>query len=125
MLLYLTASLILLVPRQTGDTGQRTPSAPFWAGHPTADAFSKVVDLRLAHARKTRDRLVAAAAPRTIANTLVLYDDIQRDIDGASNEAHLIAAVHPDSAMRATAEAAEGRASKLGTEISLDRRIYV
>ena len=124
MVLPLTVSLILLVPAQPPDTGKGSQSSPFWAGHPTADAFSKSIDLRLAHARKTRGRLVTATGPRTVATTLVLFDDIQRDIDGASSEAHLIAAVHPDSSMRGTAEAAEARASKLSTEISLDRRIY-
>lgn len=120
MLLPLVAWTVFLV--QTADTS--AANRPFWTGPPTAESFAKSVDLRLAHARATRDHLVALGGPRTVANTLVLYDSIQRDVDGASSEAHLIAAVHPDSSMRVTAEAAEGRASELGTEISLDRQVY-
>jgi thimet oligopeptidase len=68
--------------------------------------------------------LLAVRGRRTIANTLTLYDQLRRQLEGADNQATLVAAVHPDSGLRATAEAAGQRVSALGTEISLDRRIY-
>ena len=124
MLLSILSVLLLAasLQAQTPDTSARR--RPFWSGHPTPESFAAGVDNRLARARRTRDRLVAATGKRTVGNTLVLYDAIQRDIDGSVNEAHLIAAVHPDSVTRTAAEAAEGRASELSTEISLDRGVY-
>jgi len=124
MLLPVLSSLLLLtsLQAQVPDTG--VSRRPFWSGHPTPQSFAAGVDRRLAGASQTRDRLLAATGKRTVANTLAPYDDIQRGIDGAANEAHLIAAVHPDSAMRTAVEAAESRASDLSTEISLDRGVH-
>jgi thimet oligopeptidase len=124
MLLPVLSSLLLLTPLQAQAPDTGASRRPFWSGHPTPQSFAGGLDGRLAQARRTRDRLLAATGKRTVANTLAPYDDIQRDIDGAASEAHLIAAVHPDSAMRTAAEAAEGRASELSTEISLDRGVH-
>jgi thimet oligopeptidase len=124
MLLSALSSLLLTTSLQVQAPDTGASRRPFWSGHPTPEQLAAGVDRRLARARQTRDRLLAATGRRTVANTLVPYDDLQRDMDGAANEAHLIAAVHPDSVMRTTAEAAEGRASELSTEVSLDRGVY-
>ena len=97
---------------------------PFWSDRPTAAAFEHRIDQRLVEARAIRERLLAVRGRRTIANTLTLYDQLRRQLEGADNQTTLVAAVHPDSGLRATAEAAAQRVSALGTEISLDRRIY-
>jgi len=97
---------------------------PFWSDRPTGAAFEHRIDGRIAEARAIRERLLGVRGRRTIANTLTLYDQLQRQLEGAGNQATLVAAVHPDSRLRATAEAAAQRVSALGTEISLDRRIY-
>ncbi|MEP6686725.1 MAG: M3 family metallopeptidase [Gemmatimonadales bacterium] len=97
---------------------------PFWADRPTASAFEHRIDARLAEARAIRGRLLAVRGRRTIANTLTLYDQLRRQLQGADNQSGLVAAVHPDSGVRATAEAAAQQVAALGTEIGLDRRIY-
>ena len=97
---------------------------PFWSGRPTPAEFDRRIETRLARARQIRDRLLAVRGSRTVANTLALYDRIQRELEGAANQAQLIGAVHPDSGMRVTAEAGGQRADALATEISLDRRVY-
>src|SRR3989442_15937492 len=112
--------LALVGPFQTTGQVHIPERRPFWTGHPTPVSFAESVDLRLSRVRQLRDRLLAVSGGRTIANTLEPYDNMQRDLDGASNEAQLIAAVHPDSVMRATAEAAESRASALSSAIALD-----
>ncbi len=116
----LVAALLIAPPHQTAPADDR----PFWADQPTATAFGRRIDGRLAEARVLRDRLIAVRGRRTIANTLTVYDWIRRQLEGAENQTGLVAAVHPDSAVRATAEAAAQRVAALGTEIALDRRIY-
>jgi len=98
--------------------------APFWTGTPSAATFSKLESDRLAKARAAIARLRAVKGPRTIANTLALYDEAQIQLDGASSQAQLMEEVHPDSSMRAIAEEQLQKASALGTEISLDRTVF-
>ena len=120
MSLLLLASALLLGPP---DSLPSRDDRPFWSGHPSVAEFDRRIERRLVRARGTRDRLLAVHGPRTVANTLTLYDLLQRDLQGAGNEAQLIAAVHPDSAMRAEAEVAGQRVAALATEISLDHRV--
>ena len=117
----LVLAALLFVP---GPSTPPSDDGPFWSDRPTAAAFEHRIDGRLAEARAIRERLLAVRGRRTIANTLTLYDQLRRQLEGADNQATLVAAVHPDSGLRATAEAAGQRVSALGTEISLDRRIY-
>ena len=98
--------------------------APFFTGKPGAAAWAKLEDERMAKARKAIDQLVAVKGARTIENTLVPYDEAQIQLDGAGAQALLMQEVHPDSVMRATAEGKLQEISALGTEISLDRRVY-
>ena len=114
------AALLVLPPVLPSPSDDR----PFWADRPTASAFDRRIDGRLAHARAIRDRLLAVRGQRTVANTLTLFDQLRRQLEGADNQSGLVAAVHPDSALRATAEAAAQRVAALNTEIALDRRIY-
>ena len=124
------ASILILAALLVGPPAPPSPSdppsdeGPFWADRPTASAFERRIDARLTEARAIRDRLLAVRGRRTIANTLTLYDQLRRQLEGADNQTGLIAAVHPDSGVRATAEAAAQRVAALGTEITLDRRIY-
>ncbi len=97
---------------------------PFWTGKPGPAAFAKRQDERLARARAAIAKLVAVKGPRTVENTLAVYDEAQIQMDAAGAQASLIENVHPDSTMRATAEEVSRKVSALATEISLDRRVY-
>ena len=101
-----------------------TENDPFWTGHPDAAAFERIVEGRLARARSLLERLVAVAGPRTVSNTLVLYDDLMRELDRAASATGLIQKVHPDSTLRQAADRSDRRVSALATEISLDRRVF-
>ena len=118
------ALLVVMAPLQTAGQVHIPERRPFWSGHATPASFAESVDRRLAHVQQLRDRLLSVSAKRTVANTLEPYDDLQRDLDCATNEAQLIAAVHPDSEMRAAAETAASRVSALSTAIALDRGVY-
>ena len=98
--------------------------APFWTGMAGSATFAKRQAERLAKTRAAIEKLVAVKGPRTIANTLVPYDEAQLQLDAAGAQTSLIQNVHPDSVMRAVAEEELQKVSALGTEISLDRRVY-
>ena len=111
-------------PAATAAPSMAAGSAPFWTGMPNAARFAKIQSDRLAKARLAIDRLVAVKGPRTIANTLVPYDEVQTLLDAAGSQSGLMEEVHPDSALRAAAEKESQLVSALATEISLNRKVY-
>jgi thimet oligopeptidase len=68
--------------------------------------------------------MLAAPGPRTIENTLRPYDDALLELDAVASQASLIENVHPDSALRTSAETASQKAQALFTEYSLHRPLY-
>ena len=97
---------------------------PFWTGSPDAPTFTRFQDYRLRRAQEIVDRLVAAKGPRTIATTLQAYDTALRELDAAGAQSGLIEQVHPDAALRDSAEKVSQRVSAFATTLSLDRRVY-
>jgi len=115
---YVALAAALAAPTDPPDTDNQ----PFWTGRPDAAAFERAVDARLSRARELLARLVGVGARRTIANTLVPYDLLMRELDRAGSATGLIRNVHPDPALRQAAERSDRKVSALATEISLDRR---
>jgi thimet oligopeptidase len=99
-------------------------NAPFWTGMSDAASFDRAMNARLAWARETLDRLLAVKGPRSIENTLQLYDDVLLEIDAIGSQAGLIQVVHPDAKVRTTSEEISQRVSAFGTELSLNRGVY-
>jgi thimet oligopeptidase len=97
---------------------------PFWTGHPDAATFERVVDARLARARDLLAEVVGVTGPRTVANTLVPYDRLMRELDRAAGATGLIQKVHPDTSLQQAADRTDRKVSALATEISLDRRVF-
>src|SRR4051812_39819635 len=127
--LAMVAGLAVAGPRTLAQPAAATaltgPStAPFWTGTPDGPAFERSMDARLAHARQLIEQLTAVTGPRTIDNTLRPFDDVQLELDAVGQQAQLIQAVHPDAAVRESAEKLSQRASALSTELSLNRRVY-
>ena len=117
---YVAIAAALATPTDPPDTENQ----PFWSGHPDAPTFERAVDARLDHARDLLARLVGVKGQRTVANTLVPYDRLMRELDRAASATGLIQKVHPDTAMREAADRGDRKVSALATEISLDRRVY-
>ena len=69
-----------------------------------AEALGADVQRNLDAAQKSLDALLAVSAPRTIENTLELYDTILLHLDAAANKPALLERVHPDPAVRKVAE---------------------
>ncbi len=64
-------------------------------------------------------------APDTAADEVVrAFDHMDRPLAGQAQRVHLMAAVHPDDAVREEARGIEREISELSTELSLDREIY-
>jgi thimet oligopeptidase len=101
-----------------------TENQPFWTGQPDAPTFERAVDERLNRARDLHARLVGVESQRTVANTLVPYDRLMRELDRAASATGLIQEVHPDSTLRQAADRSDRKVSALATEISLDRRLF-
>ena len=99
-------------------------NAPFWTGKPNAAQFKERQEKRLGAAKSAMDKLVAVKGKRTIDNTLVPFDEINRQLDMAGSQSGLIEEVSPDSATRATAEAVSQDISKFSTDLSLNRQVY-
>jgi Zn-dependent oligopeptidase len=99
-------------------------NAPFWTGNPNAAQFKARQEKRLALAKTALDKLLAVKGPRTVANTLTLFDEVSRQLDMAGSQSGLVEEVSPDSLTRATAEAMSQEISKFVTDLSLNRKVY-
>ena len=94
-----SGALVAQAPTAPAETPE-PPEAPFTAGLSDATSLQSLVDARIARARRSLDELIAVHGERTAENTLRPYDDMLAELDTADNEAALMAAVHPDEAMR-------------------------
>jgi thimet oligopeptidase len=86
-----------------------------WLTSRTADQLSVVRDLVAA---------IKADRPRRADELLERWNDITLALGNAMAAAGLLQQVHPDAAIREQAEQAEVEASKLVTDLSLDREVY-
>ncbi len=98
--------------------------APFWTGHPGPDAFRTMEEQRLERAKTLIATISAVKGPRTVENTLRVYDNALVELDMAASQASLMENVHPDSTIRTVAEKLSQEASALSTELSLNRGVY-
>ncbi len=123
-LLFLTLAMTISTALTGNAARKGGDDAPFWTGKPDAAAFTKIQDERLAKAKEAIDRMLAAKGKRTVENTLKPYDEALVYWNAASAQANLIQEVHPEAALRATAEKASQKAQAFGTELSLNRAVY-
>src|SRR5262245_34505316 len=92
------AGLLALLAPAAPATSTKTASAPstsndnapFWTGKPTAAQFKARMDKRLVLAQGALDKLLAAKGTRTTANTLVPFDEINRQLDMAGSQSGLM-----------------------------------
>ena len=99
-------------------------NAPFTAGVSDAASLQKVVDARLARAQQLLDGLLAVTGPRTVANTLEPYDEMHDQLHTAGGQASLMAAVHPDAAMRKLGDELDRRVSALASDIEMRPDVF-
>ena len=88
------------------------------------DAFGARARRGLEEARAIHQRLISAAGPRDIANTLEPYNQLLMQVERSSAYASLMSAVHPDEAIRDSARACEQDVQSFLSGLSLDRDLY-
>ena len=95
-----------------------------WASKPDVAAFEKIENDRLDAGRGAIDTLIAVKGPRTVENTLVLYDEAVRQNNSAGYFAGLMEQVHPEATFRDHATAMLTKASAAQTAIALNHDVY-
>jgi thimet oligopeptidase len=95
-----------------------------WSSKPDVAAFGRIENDRLAAGQRSIDTLVAAKGPRTIENTLALYDEAVRQNNSAGYFASLMEQVHPDATFRDHATAMLTKATAAQTAIALNHDVY-
>src|SRR3984957_4552377 len=112
--------LVALLSAQTINVSQPT----VWATKPDVAAFEKIENDRLDAGRRAIDTLIAVKGPRTVENTLVLYDEAVRQNNSAGYFAGLMEQVHPEAIFRDHATAMLTKVSAAQTAIALNHDVY-
>ena len=112
--------------RAAASPAHRRPSVaqPFFAGRPDAKQFRANSEAELRQARNAIDRVLAVQGRRTIANTVLVFNEAMTHGENVAYQASLLEAVHPDSTFRSQAERITQTANKFLDDLSLNRRVY-
>ena len=100
------------------------PWNPNGTGSVDPPALEAWVDEHLQRHQQALDRLTAIAGPRTLENTLRVYDDAVAELAVAGAETGLLHSVYPEKAVRDAAENLLQKISQVGVELSLNRDVY-
>jgi thimet oligopeptidase len=103
---------------------QAPPPPTIWASKPDVAAFERIINDRLAAAQSDIDKFTAIKGPRTVNNSLALFDQALTQINSASYFAGLMQQVHPDAAFRDRATEMVRKASAAQTALSLNHEVY-
>jgi thimet oligopeptidase len=120
--LRVAAALLLLFVAQAA--AQQAATTPFTTGITDAASLKRAVDARVSRARTLLDSMLAAKEPRTVANTLVPYDELLEELNTASGQVTVMMDLHPDAAVRQAAEDLDRVVSTLLDEIPLRTDVY-
>jgi len=90
----------------------------------TPEALDAWTTARLSLYYKALDRLLAQAAPLTPENALRHYDDAVFELASSSSQIGLLDSVHPNKAVRDTAQALAQKISQVAVELALNREVY-
>jgi thimet oligopeptidase len=102
-----SAFLLLLAGTALSQAPQRevaAQEAPFYVGVSDTASLRALVDQRTARADQHLKALLDVQGARTIDNTLVPYDRMGMENDGAFRLTRVVARLHPDEGMRRAAE---------------------
>ena len=91
-----------LAQAPAGDVASQ--AAPFYTGVSDAASLRALVEQRTARADEHLKVLLEVRGARTVDNTLVPYDRMGLENAGAFSMTRIVARLHPDEAMRTTAE---------------------
>ncbi len=95
-----------------------------WVGHADPSSLTAWVDRHLSAHQQALRQLLAVAGPRTVANTLALYDRAIAELSLAGSETGLLHSVSPEKAVRDQAEALVQKISEAAVQLSLNPDVY-
>lgn len=124
LLLVTTVPVSVQEPRAAAVPPPEAADGPFTAGITDATSLQATIEGRLARARASLDQLLTVRGRRTAENTLRPYDDLRTELNTASDEAGLMASVHPDEAVRRAGDELERKVSAVAAEIQLRTEVY-
>ncbi|MGA7341508.1 MAG: M3 family metallopeptidase [Terracidiphilus sp.] len=93
-------------------------------GADSADALAAWVGARLAQHQAALTRLLAVEGPRSLENTLSLYDAAIEQLNLAGAQAGVLNSVAPDKGVRDQAQLEAQRVAVAGSALSLNREVY-
>lgn len=96
------------------------------AGQKAMDSAGLVawVDEKLAAHQSAIDGLLQVEGPRNPENTLRPFDQAVAELNSAASQSGVLNSVHPDKAIRDTAEAMTQKIAEAATSLSLNREVY-
>ncbi len=93
-------------------------------GAASAEALTAWVDIRLAAHDAALSTMLSVTGPRTLENTLRLYDVVIEQLTMAGSQAGVLNSVAADKAVRDQAQLESQRVSMAGSALSLNRAVY-
>ncbi len=106
------------------NTSSAQNSQPFLQNISTVEQFTKLQEERLQKAQQILNQLQIQSREYSDEQILRMYDDILLQLDAVASQSSLLENVHPDSAMRNSAEKLSQKAASFGAELSLNRTVY-
>jgi thimet oligopeptidase len=115
-----------MAANSTGSATEVTKDVHVWeaGGAASAEALSAWVGARLAAHEGAIAALLAVEGPRTIENTLRLYDAAFEQLSLAGAQAGVLNSVAPEKAVRDQAQMEAQRVAMAGSALSLNRGVY-
>jgi len=95
-----------------------------WNGPATAEAAKEWTESHLTASREKIATLLALTEPRTVANTLTLFDQAQWHLRMAGSQTGVMFMVHPASSVRDAVQELSQLVSAEGVSLSLNQDVY-
>jgi Zn-dependent oligopeptidase len=114
------------MPAQNPVDAAQTDALHAWeaGGATSAEALNAWVSARLAAHEAALAALLAVEGPRTLGNTLRLYDEAIEQLNLAGAQAGVLNSVAADKAVRDQAQQQAQRVAMAGSALSLNRNVY-
>lgn len=108
------------------DTSAPKPPDPLraWVGLKDGASLETWVNWHISEEKRLVAQLLAVKGPRTVDNTLALYDQAQANLTLAGNQAYLMFSVHAQKAVRDKAQALVQEISTETTTLALNQDVY-
>jgi thimet oligopeptidase len=120
---YLLPCLFAVLLLAPAHSLAQTDSLHIWVGKLDRAFAEKWVNDHLAKEQKNIDELLAVKGPRTLDNTLRLYDNAQNEI-GLAAEAYLMFSLAPQKEVRDAAQALAQHVQEINSALGLNQPVY-